>query len=220
MKPLGLLFIVLVSCSSPLVLAEAAEMKISKQTKECLDCHTEYHPGLVQDWLQSLHSKITPEEALTNKPLARRISSESIPENLKNVVVGCYECHSLNATNHTDNFNHFDFQINVVVSPRDCQICHPVEVEQFADSKKAHALGNIQKNPVFHTMVDSITGVREIKDGKLTPMAGSDSTKNETCYACHGSRVEVIGTNTLKTELGDVVVPKLSNWPNQGVGRV
>jgi hydroxylamine dehydrogenase len=221
MKPLGLLLlIVLLSRASPSALAEAAESKMSKQTKECLDCHTEYHPGLVQDWLHSLHSQTTPEQALTNTPLARRISSENIPDNLKNVVVGCYECHSLNASNHTDNFEHFEYRINVVVSPKDCQVCHAVEVQQFADSKKAHALGNIEKNPVFHTMVDGITGVREIKDGKLTPLAGSDATKNETCYACHGSRVEVVGTRTLNTELGEVVVPKLSNWPNQGVGRV
>src|SRR6187455_1828762 len=100
MKHLGLfLLLILLSHDSPSALAEAAEIKMSKQTKECLDCHTEYHPGLVQDWLQSLHSKTSPERALTNKPLARRISSENIPENWKNVVVGCYECHSLNATN-------------------------------------------------------------------------------------------------------------------------
>jgi len=28
-----------------------------------------------------------------------------------------------------------------------------------------------------------------------------------------------VGKRTLKTELGDVVLPRLSNWPNQGVGR-
>ena len=221
MKPLGLFLpLVLMVCSSLSALAEAAGSQISKQTKECLDCHTEYHPGLVEDWLQSLHSKVTPEQALTNKPIARRISSENIPENLKHVVVGCFECHSLNATNHTDNFDHFDYRINVVVSPRDCQTCHAAEVKEFTDSKKAHALANIEKNPVFHTMVDSITGARESREGKLTPQAGSDATKNETCYACHGARVEVVGTRTLNTELGEVVVPKLSNWPNQGVGRV
>src|SRR5204862_8161730 len=105
--------------------------------------------------------------------------------------------YSLNASNHTDNFDHFDFKINVVVSPRDCQTCHPVEVQQFSDSKKAHALGNIEKNPVFHTMVDSAVGLREIKDGKLHALAGSDATKSESCYGCHGSRVEVIGTRKL-----------------------
>jgi hydroxylamine dehydrogenase len=198
----------------------AAAGPISKETKECLNCHSQYHPGLVQDWMHSLHSQMTPEDALKKRLLERRVSSENIPEGLKGVVVGCYECHSLNATNHTDNFDHFDFRINVVVSPADCQVCHAVEVQQFADSKKAHALGNIRTNPLFHRMVESATSVAEIKGDKVTPMGSSDPTKNETCYGCHGAPVKVVGTRTLSTELGDVTLPKLSNWPNQGVGRV
>ena len=95
---------------------------ISKETQECLNCHSEYNPGLLQDWMHSLHSQVTPEQALKKRPLERRVSSENIPDSLKGVVVGCFECHSLNATNHPDNFDHFDFRINVVVSPPDCQV--------------------------------------------------------------------------------------------------
>ncbi len=200
--------------------ATAASPPISKETQECINCHSTYNPGLVQDWMRSLHSQVTPAEALKKKKLERRVSSENIPDNLKDVVVGCYECHSLNPTNHKDNFNHLDYHINVVVSPPDCQVCHAVEALEFAGSKKAHAVGNLQKNPVFHSMVDSITSRAEIKDGRLVQLGSSDVTKDETCYACHGARVEVTGTRTLKTEVGDVVIPTLSNWPNQGVGRV
>ena len=200
--------------------AGASAPRISKETQLCLDCHSEFNPGLVQDWMHSLHSQVTPEEALKKKPLERRVSSENIPDSLKGVVVGCYECHSLHATNHTDNFAHFDFHINVVVSPPDCQVCHTVEAEQYSGSKKAHAAGNLQKNPLFHTMVDGITSVAELKDGKLVPAGSSDQTKNETCYGCHGSRVEVLGTRKLNTEVGDTDLPILSNWPNQGVGRI
>jgi len=200
--------------------AGASGPPISKETQECLNCHSQYHPGLVQDWMHSLHSQVTPEQGLKKRPAERRVSSENIPDALKGVVVGCYECHSLNATNHKDNFEHFDFHINIVVSPPDCQVCHAVEVQQYGGSKKAHALGNLQKNPVFHTMVESITSVADVKDGKVTPVGSSDQTKNETCYGCHGSRVEVVGTRKLDTELGEVVLPKLTNWPNQGVGRV
>jgi hydroxylamine dehydrogenase len=153
------------SVARPVTTAGAAGPPISKETQECLNCHSQYHPGLVQDWMHSLHSQVTPEQALKKRPAERRVSSESIPDSLKGVVVGCYECHSLNATNHTDNFEHFDFHINIVVSPPDCQVCHAVEVQQFSGSKKAHALGNLQKNPVFHTMVDSITSVADIKGG-------------------------------------------------------
>jgi hypothetical protein len=107
---------------------------------------------LVQDWMHSLHSQVTPEQALKKRPAERRVSSENIPDPLKSVVVGCYECHSLNATNHKDNFEHFDFHINIVVSPPDCQVCHAVEVQQFGDSKKAHALGNLLKRNGIGTM--------------------------------------------------------------------
>jgi hypothetical protein len=204
----------------PAAAAGAATPPISKETQECLNCHSEYHPGLLQDWMHSLHSKVTPAEAIKKPPLERRVSSENIPDSLKGVVVGCYECHSLNATNHPDNFDHFDFRINVVVSPADCQVCHAVEAQQFAGSKKAHAVDNLRKNPVFHRMVDSATSVLDTKDGKLIPAGSSDQTKNETCYGCHGSRVEVTGTRKLTNELGEVVLPRLTNWPNQGVGRV
>lgn len=199
---------------------DAAEPRISEQTQECLNCHATYHPGIVQDWLRSRHGHITPAQALEKAPLERRISSEKIPESLKGVVVGCYECHSLNAKNHKDNFNHFDFPINVVVSPADCQVCHETEAQQFAHSKKAHAAGNLDNNPFFHGIMETAVSVADLKDGKVVPAGASPMTKNETCYACHGSKVEVVGTRTLKTELDDVVVPKLSNWPNQGVGRV
>jgi hypothetical protein len=180
--------------ADPASVAGAPTPRISKETQECLNCHSTYNPGLVQDWMHSLHSQVTPGEALKKRPLERRVSSENIPESLQGVVVGCYECHSLNGTNHTDNFNHFDYHINVVVSPSDCAVCHAVEAQQFAGSKKAHALGNLDKNPIFHGMVDSFTSVMDIKAGKLTPVGSSDQTKNETCYGCHGSKVQVLGT--------------------------
>jgi hydroxylamine dehydrogenase len=216
---LCLLFLAL-NLLAPSGISGASAPAISKQTKECLDCHSQYHPGLVQDWMHSLHSQVTPEQGLNKRPRERRVSSETIPDSLKNVVVGCYECHSLNATNHQDSFEHFDYRINVVVSPADCQVCHAVEAQEFADSKKAHAVGNLQKNPVFHALVDTIDSMAEIKDGKVTALGASDQTKNQTCYGCHGTRVEVAGTRTNITELGPVVLPKLLNWPNQGVGRI
>ena len=202
----------------PAAAAGGAAPPLSKETQECVDCHSVYTPGLVEDWRHSLHSRVTPREALQKRPLERRMSSDDVPDSLKGVVVGCYECHSLHATNHTDNFEHFDYHINVVVSPPDCQVCHAVEAQQFADSKKAHALGNLDKNPVFHTMVESITSVADIKEGKVTPVGSSDQTKNETCYGCHGSPVKVVGTRKLDTELGDVVVPSTDKLAESGRG--
>jgi hypothetical protein len=68
--------------------AGAPEPVVSKETQECLNCHSQYQPGLVHDWMESLHSKVTPEEGLKKRPLERRVSSENIPAPLQGVVVG------------------------------------------------------------------------------------------------------------------------------------
>ena len=193
---------------------------ISEQSQVCILCHKNYTPGIVEDWLKSRHSKTTPELALKNPPLERRISSEVIPESLQSTVVGCYECHSLNAAAHKDNFEHFGFRINVIVSPNDCKVCHSVEVDQYSVSKKAHALENLQQNPLYHIFGEAITSVKEIKDGKIISLNSSEYTKAETCYACHGTVVTVNGLKKVFSRMGDIDVPDLANWPNQGVGRV
>ena len=192
---------------------------LSDQTEECIDCHGGIMPGVVEDWRSSRHAKITPESALAKPELERRISSESVSDNLKSVAVGCYECHSLNPDKHKDNFEHFGYKINIVVSPGDCQTCHAVEVEQYSKSKKAHALGNLQENPVYHSLVETITSVKKFKDGELLSYP-SDNSKNETCYACHGTEIKVTGTRVIETDFDDIEIPMLSGWPNQGVGRV
>lgn len=118
----------------------AMQVALSEQTQLCVLCHKKYTPGIVEDWLTSRHSKVTPEMALAKPVLERRISSDIIPETFRSVVIGCYECHGQNAPSHKDNFDHFGFKINVVVSPNDCKTCHPVEVGQYSVSKKANAL--------------------------------------------------------------------------------
>ena len=124
----------------------------SEETQVCILCHKNYTPGIVEDWLKSRHSKNTPEMARKKSPIERRISSEVIPDALQSTVVGCYEFHSLNASAHKDNFEHFGFRINVIVSPNDCKTCHSVEVDQYSVSKKAHALENLQQNPFDETI--------------------------------------------------------------------
>lgn len=198
----------------------AAPPKISDNSQVCILCHRNYTPGIVEDWRKSRHSKTTPELALKKPLLERRISSEEIPESLQTTVVGCYECHSLNPSNHKDNFEHFGFKINVIVSPNDCKTCHPVEVEQYSVSKKAHAVENLQQNPLYHNYVETITGVKEVKDDKLFNLGSSEHTKAETCYACHGTVVTVNGMKKIFSKMGEIDVPDLANWPNQGVGRV
>lgn len=193
---------------------------LSEQTQLCVLCHKIYTPGITEDWLTSRHSKVTPEMALAKPVLERRISSDIIPDAFRSVVVGCFECHGQNAPAHKDNFDHFGFKINVIVSPNDCKTCHAVEADQYSVSKKAHALDNLQKNPLYHAFVETIQGLKEIRDNKIIPLKASDHTKSESCYACHGTLVTVNGMKKISTDIGDIDVPDLANWPNQGVGRI
>ena len=144
----------------------------------------------------------------------------SAPAELQSNVVGCYECHSLNADKCKDNVEHFGVRINVVVSPGDCKTCHPTEVDQYVMGKTVHALDNLEKNPDFHLLVQTTLSTKAVSEGKLTPGKINNNSKNETRYACHGTRVEVKGTRSIPSGAGDIVVPELTNWPNMGVGRI
>jgi hydroxylamine dehydrogenase len=188
--------------------------QVSPESETCIECHEQYTPGIVADWRSSRHATVTPDSAMTGPEIERRISASTLPPSLRGNVVGCYECHALNGARHTDNFEHFGFRINVIVSPADCQSCHPAEVEQYARGKKPHALDILEKNSIYHLLVETILTTQG------TPPAAHNNSKSEACYACHGTRVEVKGTRTVATDAGDVEVPHLTNWPNQGVGRI
>lgn len=196
------------------------EIPLSPPTKTCIGCHSNFTPGIVKDWLTSRHAQTPPAEALKKSPLERRISAESLPEDLTKYAVGCYECHSLNTTGHDDSFDHMGRTINVIVTPNDCRICHPQESEQFSGSKKSHAYKIIMDNPVYSSLVSSITGMKKIKDKNIITEKPSDATLQESCLGCHGTKVEAKELVTRSTDIGPIKVPQLTNWPNQGVGRV
>jgi hypothetical protein len=192
---------------------------LSPQTQTCIACHNASTPGIVQDWLTSRHSKTTPAEALKKPFLEKRISTDNPPQGLMEYAVGCYECHSQNPENHKDNFGHFGLRINVIVTPDDCKTCHPLEVKQFTGSKKYHAVKNLLENPLYKTLVSTVTGVRIIDKGEIISNKPTDSTLQETCLGCHGTKVQSKGIKNVTTKSGEIAVPDLTNWPNQGVGR-
>jgi hypothetical protein len=205
----------------PCVVFTQQTKPISTETRTCLTCHSSLHPGIVQDWMKGRHSQVTPAEALTKADLERRISASGVEDRLKDVTVGCYECHSLNARSHGDSFDHYGKKIHIVVSPKDCSTCHPTEEAHYRGSKKAHAVGNLDKNPVYSQLVDAVIGVKNVEGvSKITTRKPSDLTKMETCYSCHGTEIRVDGEMQVQSKLGAVRIPKLVNWPNQGVGRI
>jgi hydroxylamine dehydrogenase len=198
---------------------ELSTTGLSPYTQACIGCHNVYTPGIVHDWLSSRHSKITPADAVKKPVLERRISADTVPEDLAGYVVGCFECHSRNPQKHKDTFEHMGFKIHIVVSPDDCKTCHPSEVSQFSGSKKANAIKNLMANPVYHTLVSDVTGLKKIVKGKIITEASSDKTLHESCLGCHGTKIEVKGLKRLTVASGEITVPDLTNWPNQGVGR-
>jgi len=195
-------------------------LKLSEESEACLDCHSSVTPGIVEDWQTSLHSKINLQQAISKPELEKRVSSNKIQEKFGDKVIGCYECHSLNADSHKDNFDHFGYRINVIVSPNDCSTCHPIEATQYSESKKANAIGNLEENPVYHTLVETITSTKEFKNGKIVQTKEFENARSESCYACHGTKIEVKGMRSVETDLGEIEIPNLSNWPNHGVGRI
>ncbi|MEW6001857.1 MAG: multiheme c-type cytochrome [Nitrospirota bacterium] len=218
MKVINFFFIFLLI--SPM--SYAGQFPLSDKSQSCIGCHKLFTPGIVEDWLSSRHSKNTPEEALKKPSLERRFSAQKADIESKDKVVGCFECHGRNQEFHRDNFEHFGFMINVVVSPKDCATCHPAEELQFRDSKKANAYGNLAKNPVFKTLVETITGVKKVEEPipTISFQKPSSFTIHETCYGCHGTEVKVTGMKERDTKLGKMSIPDLANWPNQGVGRI
>ncbi|MBD3289571.1 hydroxylamine oxidase [candidate division KSB1 bacterium] len=208
--------VILISC--PFVYSDEAE--ISSETEECIMCHNEMNPGLVESWRQSRHSKITPARGLQKAELERRISSSDIPENLQDISVGCYECHSLNTDTHQDAFEHNGYQINVVVSSNDCATCHSVEADQYSDNLMSHAHGNLVDNALYQDLIKSVNHPLTYENQKLVVGERNLLTEFESCLYCHGSKITVEGTITRETDFGELSFPKLIGWPNQGVGRI
>jgi hypothetical protein len=208
-------------CAALLLPARSgAEARVSEATESCLECHASSHPGIVADWKKSRMSTVTPAAAKALSPGERRVSFNEIPGELENVVVGCAECHTGNSASHKDSFEHNGHQVHIVVSPKDCAVCHPVEQGQFGQNLMAHAYGNLVRNPLYMDLVKAVTGIHSVKDGEITIMNPHPETLADACLHCHGTQVRVKRMENRETEHGDMVFPVLSGWPNQGVGRI
>lgn len=202
--------------------AAAANAVPSPDTETCLECHRTTHPGIVAGWERSRHARTRPVDALEKPEIERRISAVSPPEALRDVSVGCAECHTLRPEAHEDTFEHNGYDVHVVVSPGDCAACHPEERAQFEENIMARAYGNLVRNPVYRNLADTINGV-QVYDGKTnaTDIEPPDEATNAvSCLFCHGTRVKVRKFIMRETGFGDMNLPELEGWPNQGVGRI
>jgi hydroxylamine dehydrogenase len=138
----------------------------SKESQACIRCHQEKAtPLAVQQWAESKHA----------------VSG-----------IGCYECHQAGA-DRPDSFEHYNFRISVIVSPKVCGGCHARETDEFEHSHHALA-GQILGS------LDNVLG--EVVEG---PQAAQNG-----CIKCHGSTVKVLGNGKLDS----------ATWPNEGIGRL
>ncbi len=156
----------------------SANAKLSEETKQCLECHSDAMPGLVEQWQSGSHW-------LTG--------------------VGCYECHKAEKGD-ADAMDHNGFLVATIVSPRDCGKCHPNEASQQEASHHAKAgdilntkdglLGQtVGGEPAVAVGCRQCHGsiVKVMDDGSLDPATwpntgigrvNPDGSKG-TCSACH-----------------------------------
>ena len=220
-RTLTISYMVLIAILLTLSPAGAADVPVSDATSECLDCHAISHPGIVKDWQDSRHATRTPEQGLSVEKIARRVSSESIPENLQKTVVGCAECHTLRPDKHADTVEHNGYSVHTVVSPQDCATCHSEEAGQYAKNIMSHAHNNLAGNEVYQQLKTSIIGRSNIVNNRITFQAPDPLTEADACYYCHGTRLKVTGKEIRDTELaGELEFAVIEGWPNQGVGRI
>ncbi len=215
-SPLLTVFVLILSTQ----IAIGAITRMSEDTKECIQCHSSVHPGIVADWEKSRMARVTPMAARSMILKKRRVSFEEVPSRLGRVIVGCAECHTINAEKHQDTFQHHGYPVHVVVTPEDCATCHPVEVRQYAKNLMSNAHGNLKNNPVYSDLVASANGMQSYSGLKVSQMAPDEQTTADSCFHCHGTVIEVKGTESRATAKGEMTLPILSGWPNQGVGRI
>lgn len=203
----------------PAARATGENARVSALSEECIACHASVTPGVVENWRRSRHAHVTPGEALKKPELQRRVSIDKFPEKLAGVVVGCAECHTVNAGTHKDSFVHHEEQVHLTVTPKDCAICHPIEASQFEKNLMSHARTNLAGNSTYQPLIEAANGTQTFRDMKTSLVAPDSKTNEESCFHCHGTSIEVIGKEVRSTDFGDMEFPKLSGWPNQGVGR-
>ncbi|MGW8271950.1 MAG: multiheme c-type cytochrome [Thermodesulfovibrionales bacterium] len=164
----GKVFLVaLVGVAAVLVLSWgiSSEAALSKEGQACIGCHESQSPAFVNEWRVSKHAEKD---------------------------VDCYTCHKAGKQD-ADAMEHNGFTIAVLVTPKDCEKCHPKEVSEMTGSH--HAKGGDILNSLDNYLGEVVGGSEAVVVG---------------CLQCHGSKVRVLENGKLDT----------NTWPNTGIGRI
>ncbi len=104
--------------------------ELSKETKDCIECHRKDSPAIYEQWGTSKHFRAS---------------------------IGCFECHAAKE-GEPDAFKHEGQWIATIVSPKDCARCHATEARQFGESH--HSKGVRILGSLDNTLAEVVEGNR------------------------------------------------------------
>lgn len=189
-------------------------------SRQCVDCHGQGTPGIVDHWKGSRHAV---------------------------AGVGCFDCHQA-AEADADQFTHYGSRIATIVTPRDCSRCHTDVAAEFQRSHHA-AAGNILAS-LDNFLAETVEGgpvpfnPHSPTPGKAVAAVNGMASAASGCQQCHGSKVALLaldggritvddlqpnadGHPTNKDALARVAKddsgrPRFhaGTWPNTGIGRL
>ncbi len=197
-----------------------ANVAVPATSRNCVDCHGQSTPGIIDHWKGSTHAS---------------------------TGVGCVDCHQAR-DGDADGFLHYGRLIATVVTPRDCSRCHQQVFEEFSRSHHA-AAGNILAS-LDNFLAETVEGARMPFDphsptpGMAVDQVNGFASAFSGCQQCHGSKVALRSTSggmvtaddlapdanglptnaealgrVLRDENGKPVLHS-GTWPNTGIGRL
>ena len=181
MKP-TMRFPILVLCSFILafILISTPTHAAPSPGSRCVGCHssTDIMPGLFKQYEKSKH--------FTHG-------------------ITCHDCHGAEAED-ADAFLHHDAIISLIVSPKDCQKCHPKAVKEFSASQHAQAQTLTEKGsgPAAYSLYHNLAPVNKQR-------RENSPVNTSGCAPCHGSKIK-LNKETKR--------PTPATWPNSGIGRI
>ncbi len=192
---------------------------VPEASRQCLDCHGQTTPGLIEHWKGSTHAK---------------------------TGVGCIECHQA-APGDADGFDHYGAHIAAIVTPMDCGRCHPDQAREFGASHHAKA-GNILGS-LDNLLAETVEGSRlpmnphSPTPGRPGQEVNGLASVEAGCKQCHGSKVALLAKDGSLITVDDLKpdasgqpsnrallanlqrrdgkpLMDTGTWPNTGIGRI
>ena len=83
----------------------------------------------------------------------------------------------------------------------------------------SHAHINLNNNPVYKLLADSVNGVQSFDNQRTILKAPDPETNADSCFSAMEPKSKS-PERVKETDMGKMEFPVLSGWPNQGVGRI